>query len=313
MKTHDTATGQRRVAVSGLGSASLGVLAFSGTVPATDFALRGFSPLVVGAGRTVIAAAIAGAVLLCVSRRLPPRRMLPGLFVVAAGCGAGFGMLSAIAFAHVSASHAAVVIGLLPLATATVAVLAGRERPSGMFWLSSVAGAGVVLFYAISEGAGSLQGADLLLFAALVLAAAGYATGGRLARELHGYEVAAWGLVLALPVALPIALIAWLAAPTNPSPEAVAGLLYVSVISMFVGFIPWYRGMALAGTARASQTQLLQPFLTVGWAMLLLGERPAASTLVAALLVAVCMASSLHARFTRAEPRVAIAEQAVSL
>jgi len=293
----DNAIQAHRVAISGLGWAAIGVLSFSGTLPATVFALRGFDPLVVGAGRSVIGAAVAGTVLLLTARRLPPRRQLPLLLLVALGCGVGFGVLSALALHRVSASHAAVVIGLLPVCTAAAAVLVGGERPSPLFWMSSFAGAVVVIGFALSQGAGSLEGADMLLLLALVVAAIGYAAGGRLAREIPGREVAAWGLVLALPLSLPLALTALFASSTHPGPAPIAGLLYVSVISIFVGFIPWYRGMAVSGIAKASQVQQLQTFLTVGWAMWLLGERPGPAIWIAALLVALCVASSVRARF----------------
>jgi drug/metabolite transporter (DMT)-like permease len=310
MKVDDSATSTSPIAVSGLAWATVGVVAFSGTLPATIFALRGFDPLVVGAGRSVIAAAVAGAVLLIWSRRLPPRRVWPQLLLVAGGCGIGFGVISAIALHQVSASHAAVVIGLLPVSTAAVAVVIGSERPSPLFWMASIAGAAVVIGFALSEGAGSLQGADVLLFLALAVAAVGYAAGGRLARQMPGRDVAAWGIVLALPVSLPISLVALHGSAVHPAWAPVAGLLYVSVISMFVGFIPWYKGLALAGTARASQTQLLQPFLTVALAMLLLGERPGPATPIAAVAVCACMAASVRARFVRpALPAVAVADR----
>jgi drug/metabolite transporter (DMT)-like permease len=273
------------------------VVAFSGTLPATVIALRGFDPLLVGAGRTVIAAIVAGATMLALRRPLPSHRFLPRLLLVAAGCGIGFGVLSAIALRQVSASHAAVVVGLLPVTTAVVAVVRGGERPSALFWASGIAGAAVVIAFALSEGAGAVQAADVLLLLALVLAAIGYAEGGRLAREMPGRDVAAWGLILAVPVAVPLVLLALHSAVPRVTLAPTAGLLYVSVISMFAGFIPWYRGLAIAGVARASQVQLLQPFLTVGWAMLLLDERPGPATLGAAVLVVVCMACSARARF----------------
>jgi drug/metabolite transporter (DMT)-like permease len=309
MKANDSATRGGAVAVSGLAWATVGVVAFSGTLPATIFALRGFDPLVVGAGRSVIAAAVAGAALLIWSRRLPPRRVVPQLLLVAGGCGIGFGVLSAIALHQVSASHAAVVIGLLPVSTAALAVAIGGERPSPLFWMASIAGAVVVIGFALSEGAGSLQAADVLLLLALAVAAVGYTAGGRLARQMPGRDVAAWGIVLALPVSLPISLVALHGSTVHPAWAPIAGLFYVSVISMFAGFIPWYKGLASAGTARASQTQLLQPFLTVGLAMLLLGERPGPATPIAALLVCACMAASVRARFVRpALPVVAVAD-----
>lgn len=275
------------------------MLAFSGTVPATVFALRGFDALVVGAGRSVVAAGLAAITLAVVRAQRPRRADLPALVVVAAGCGVGFGVLSAIALGHISAAHAAVIIGLLPVATAAYAVLRSGERVSALFWVSSLGGAAVVVGYAFSQGAGSLAGADALLLLALLLGAAGYAEGGRLARRMPGWQVIAWGVLMALPVCLPLSLVALVAAPVHASAVPIAGLAYVSAVSMFVGFFAWFRGLAAAGVARASQMQLLQPFLTVGWSALLLGEHPDRSTLLAAVLVLVCVGVSQRARFGR--------------
>jgi drug/metabolite transporter (DMT)-like permease len=208
----------------------------------------------------------------------------------------GFGVLSAIALGHVTASHAAVVIGLLPSATATYAVLRNGERVSGLFWASSLGGAAVVVAYAVSQGAGALAGADALLLIALVLGAAGYAEGGRLARRMPGWQVISWGVLLALPVCLPLTLASLAASPVHAGLVSFAGLAYVSVVSMFLGFFAWFRGLGAAGVARASQLQLLQPFLTVAWSALLLGERPDRSTLVAALLVLLCVGLVQRAR-----------------
>ena len=279
------------------------MLAFSGTLPATVLALRGFDALLIGAGRSVIAAVLAAVALVVARARLPQRRQLPGLILVAAGCGIGFGVLSAIALRQVSASHAAVVVGLLPVATAIAATLRGGERASRLFWASSLAGAAVVLAFALSEGAGSLQMGDALLLVALVIGAVGYAQGGALAREMPGWHVTSWGLLLALPVSLPLSLLSLHASPIHAGAVPLAGLLYVSIISVFLGFIPWYRGLASIGVARASQLQLAQPFLSVAWAVLFVGERPGPLTLVAAALVLVCVALSQLARFSRPAAR----------
>ena len=283
-----------------MGWAAVGVLAFSGTVPATVVALRGFDPLVVGAGRSVLAAVLAAGCLVAVRAPLPGRRDWPGLLVVAAGCGVGFGVLSAIALGHITASHAAVVIGLLPVATAAYAVGRTGERVGGRFWAASLGGAAVVVAYAITEGAGSVRGADALLLLALLVGAAGYAEGGRLARGMPGWRVIAWGLLLALPVCLPLTAVALARAPVHASSASISGLVYVSAISMFLGFFAWFRGLGAAGVARASQLQLLQPFLTVAWSAILLGERPGPATLVTALLVLLCVAVSQRSRFTAA-------------
>jgi drug/metabolite transporter (DMT)-like permease len=282
---------------AGLGWAALGVLAFSITFPATTLAERSFDPLVVGAGRSVIAALIAAITLRRAGARIPDRRHWPGLVAVALGCGIGFGVLSALALHHTSSSHGAVVIGLLPAATAIVAVLRVGDRPGPVFWLASLLGTAVVTGYALSRGAGTLHPADLLLLAAVVVAAIGYAEGGRLTRELPGWQVVGWGLMLALPVAVPLTLIGALnSAAPHLSAEALIGFAYVGTISTFYGFFAWYRGLAEAGVARASQIQLAQPLLTIVWAVPLLGESLDPTALLAAVFVAACVLVTQRSR-----------------
>ena len=288
--------------LSGLGWAFVGVIAFSMTFPATVFALRGFDPVVVGAGRTVGAALLAVAALLVAHPTLPTRAQFRSLLTVAIGCGIGFGLLTALALKQVSASHAAVVGALLPVATAVIAVVRAGERPAPLFWLASITGAIAVSVFALHHGVGGLTAADALLLVALVVAGLGYADGGRLSRTMPGWVVVSWGVVLALPVALPLTVVFGILHPPHPGAAAWAGLLYVSSISMFFGFFAWYRGLATAGIARASQLQLTQPFLTLGLSVWLLGERPGRDALVTAAVVIVCVAATQRARHRRVEP-----------
>ncbi len=284
------------VPLSALGWAALGVLAFSGTFPATTFALRGFDAYIVGAGRSVIGACAAAAVLLLTRAPLPTRAQLRPLAAVAVGCGIGFGLLSALALRHTTATHAAVVTGLLPVATAIAAVALGGERPRPLFWAASVTGTAVVVAYTLSRGAGRLQGGDVLLLLALAFAALGYAEGGRLARTMPGWQVIAWGLIGALPVVLPVAAVALRAHPPHPGAESLAGLAYVSLVSVFLGFFAWYRGLARAGVARASQVQLVQPLLTIAWSALLLSEHADAAALLTAFVVIACVVVTQRSR-----------------
>ena len=290
--------------LAGLAWAALGVLAFSLTFPATTLALRSFDPYVVGAGRSVGAALIAAVCLLVGRAKLPPRAALPGLVVVAGGCGIGFGLLSALALHHTTSTHAAIVIGLLPAATAAVAVVRAGERPGRAFWAASGLATATIVGYAVSLGGGRLTAPDLLLLAALLVGAGGYAEGGRLARELPGWQVIAWGVLLALPISLPITVIAAAGtpAPAHPQAAAVAGLAYVSAVSMFAGFAAWYRGLGRAGVARASQIQLAQPLLTVGWSALLLGEHVGPGALGVAAVVIACVLVTQRARIAAATP-----------
>jgi drug/metabolite transporter (DMT)-like permease len=276
----------------------VGVLAFSFTFPATTLAERTFNPLLVGAGRSVIAAAIA---MICLRIRavpLPRRDHWPGLIAVGLGCGIGFGALSALALHHTTSSHAAVVVGLLPAATATVAVIRTGERPGPLFWAASLLGTLAVTAYALSRGAGSLDGADLLLLGSVVVAAIGYAEGGRLTRQIPGWQVTAWGLLVALPVSLPLTLVALLGSSTRHQRiSAILGFAYVGTISTFVGFFAWYRGLAEGGVARASQLQLAQPLLTIAWSIPLLGETIDATGLLTAVVVAICVLVTQRVRF----------------
>jgi drug/metabolite transporter (DMT)-like permease len=298
MEAKSTATGPREITFSGLGWAGLGVLAFSFTFPATALAERGFDAYLVGAGRSVIAAALAAACLIVVRAPLPTRDRWPGLAAVAVGCGIGFGLLSALALRHTSSSHAAVVVGLLPAATAIVAVIRTGDRPGWLFWGASGLGTAVVVTYAISRGTGALHLADALLLLALVVAAVGYAEGGRLAGKMPGWQVIAWGVLIALPVSLPITIVALLhGSSPDPSASALLGFAYVGTISMFLGFFAWYRGLAEAGVAKASQLQLGQPLLTIIWSAPLLGERLPATGLLTAIIVAACVLVTQRARF----------------
>jgi len=253
-----------------------GVAIFSLTLPFTRMAVAAFDPLFLTLGRALGAALLAACWLRWTRARLPARADLPGLAMVAGGCVIGFPLLTSIALRSLPASHGAVLVGVLPLCTALYAALRGHERPSRGFWLLALLGAMLVAGFALAQGGGSLHGADLLMFGAVAAAAAGYAEGGRLARGIGGAEVIGWALLLAAP---PVALALALTMDAGQAARlAAAGWRawlafgYVTVFSMFVGFIFWYRGLALGGVARVGQVQLLQPFLSLAGAATLLGE-----------------------------------------
>jgi drug/metabolite transporter (DMT)-like permease len=268
----------------------LGVACFSLTLPATRIAVTGLDPVFVGLGRAVVAALLGAVALMATRSPWPGRALLPRIAIVAAGVIVGFPLFTALAMRHVPASHGAIVIGVLPLATALAGAWLAHERPTPAFWLCSVAGSAVVVTFALWRGGGALQLADLLLLAAVAAAAIGYAEGGRLARTLGGWQVISWALVLAAPLMLLPTLWVVDARVATASPAAWAGFAYVSVFSMFLGFFAWYRGLALGGIAVVGQTQLLQPFLTLFASALLLGEPLEPATFAAAGLVVVAIA-----------------------
>lgn len=278
--------GGRESAVAGVALAGLGVASFSLSFPATVWALAGFGPWTVTGLRAVLAAVFAGGALLITRASLPSRRQVPGLLVVAGGCVVAFPLLTALALQTASTAHSAVVIGLLPLATALWATVRGGQRPSRVFWAAAGVGAAAVVIFALTQHRGTPTGADLLLAAALIACAAGYAEGGRLARTMPSWQVIAWAVVLAAPVGIGVCALALTAEPLRATGGAWAGLLYLAAISQFGGFVVWYRGMALIGVARASQLQLAQPLLTLLWSVLLMGEQlPVAAPIVAVVVL----------------------------
>jgi len=297
--------GIRRTAipVPGLALAAVAVVMFSGTVPATRIAVATIDPVVVGVGRSVIGALIAIGYLVAIRAPWPSRRQMPSIAIVAVGAGVGFGWFSAEALRTVSATHGSIVIGLLPMLTAVFGVLRTGARPRPLFWAATAAGTAVVVWYAVSGVRAEPLGAgDAYLLAALVCAAAAYAEGGRLAMTMPGGQVIAWGLVAALPVAVPLTAAALLSSPFAPSAASLAALGYMAVFSVFVGMVLWYRGMGLAGVARASSTQLAQPILSVFWSWLLVGEPLRPQTIVAAILVLLCVATAQRARIAGPQP-----------
>ncbi|GAA2251487.1 MULTISPECIES: DMT family transporter [Kitasatospora] len=296
MTAHDSAIPTRSIAVDGTALAALGVLCFSFTFPATVWALEGFGPWTVTGLRGVLAAAVAGACLAALRIPLPRRSDWPGLLVVAGGCVVGFPLLTTLALQTSSTAHSAVVIGMLPLATATLSALRTGARPPRMFWWAATAGAAAVLVFALQQSAGRPGLADGYLLGALLLCAAGYAEGGRLARRMPGWQVIAWGVVAALPATALTCVLALPFEPAHPTVHGLAGLAYLAVVSQFGGLVAWYRGMAAIGVPRASQLQLAQPLLTLGWAVLVLGERLPPAAPVTALAVIACIAATQRLR-----------------
>ncbi|WP_428640882.1 DMT family transporter [Roseibium sp.] len=266
--------------LAGWGSGFLGILIFSGSLPATRVAVADFPPLFLTSMRAVIAAMLGALFLAVLRQRRPEGGQALSLVIVAGGVVIGFPLLTALALKHVTSAHATVFIGLLPLATALFGVLRGGERPKPAFWLFSVLGAATVAGFALTNSDGGLAGGDLLMLAAITVCGLGYAEGAVLSRSLGGWQVISWALVLALPVMAALAAFTWPEGFAEISPSGWAGLGYVSVFSMLVGFIFWYRGLALGGIAGVGQLQLLQPFLSLLLAAFLLKE-PVAWTMIA--------------------------------
>ncbi|MFE5914443.1 DMT family transporter [Streptomyces wedmorensis] len=276
--------------------AVLGVVSFSLTFPSTVWGLESFGPWSLVAVRSTLAALIAGAFLLGGRVPVPERRHWAGLAVVAGGVVVGFPLLTTLALQTSTTSHAAVVVGLLPLTTTTFAALRTGRRPSRTFWFAAVSGAVVVIAFTLQQSGGAVSRGDLYLFGALLVCAAGYTEGGRLARLMPGWQVIGWALVLCLPLMVPAAAVALAVEPVHLTAHGVIGLVWVAAGSTFFGLYVWYRGMASIGIPKASQLQLAQPLLTLFWSVFLLGETLPLAAPLAAVAVLVCIAVTQRAK-----------------
>ncbi|GBQ82613.1 DMT family transporter [Gluconobacter albidus] len=276
----------------GWGSGLLGVIIFSGSLPATRVAVADFLPIFLTSARAVIAALLGGLFLFTLRQPRPERQETVPLVFVAIGCVVGFPLLTALALQHITLAHSLVFIGILPLATAIFGVLRGGERPKPAFWLFSTIGAVAVAGFALyGSQAGNVAG-DLLMVAAILVCGLGYAEGATLSRRLGGWQVISWSLLLSLPL-MAIIVLAYLPLHWgNIHLSSWIGLGYVSVFSMLIGFIFWYRGLALGGIAGVGQLQLLQPFFGLLLATLLLHEPIAWTMIVSTLIVVLCVAGA---------------------
>ncbi|WP_439590732.1 DMT family transporter [Hydrogenophaga sp.] len=269
----------------------IGVTIFALTLPMTRLAVGTLeapqmSGVFVALGRAVVAAVLSIGFLVITRAPWPAREHLVPLLLTAAGVVFGFPLFTSVAMRYVEAVHAAVIVGVLPLATAAVGALLHRQRPSMGFWWCAVLGSALVVGFAVlrsGQSGLSLHPADALLLAAMACAAVGYGYGAQLSQRLRAEHVICWALVIALPLTLPITLFTWPTHALNTS--AWWGFAYTAVFSMWLGFFAWYRGLALGGTVRVSQVQLVQPFLGMLFAVPLLGERLDLVTLGFALAV----------------------------
>lgn len=277
----------------GWGSGLLAVAIFSGSMPATRLAVLGISPLLLTSARALIAGMLAAMLLAAGRQRLPTRRQWLPLLAVAGCCVVGFPLLSGLALQHMSAARSLVFMGLLPLCTAIFGAVRGGERPSGAFWAFALLGALAVGGFALTKDAQATALGDGLMVLSIVVCGLGYAEGAVLTRELGGWQVISWALVMSVPVAIAGTFAFWPVEGLAPiGAPSWLGLGYVSVFSMLLGFVFWYRGLSLGGIARVGQLQLLQPFLGLGLAAFLLHEQVAPAMLGATLIVVACVAGA---------------------
>ena len=265
----------------------LGVLAFSFSLPMTRLATRELDPTFVGLGRALLAAVLSICLLAFKRQPIPARNQWLGLSLVTVGVVIGFPLASSWAVRFVPSAHAAVINALLPLTTAIGGAIANRQRPSALFWLAACGGSATVFGYLFITNGITIEAGDALMLIAVAIATLGYVAGGNMSRVIGSWQTICWANVIAAPfLVIPV----WSRVAMfgiQASTTSWGAFLYLGCISMFLGFFAWYRGLALGGIARVSQVQLVQAFLTVLWAALLLGESISPLMIAAASLVVI--------------------------
>lgn len=277
---------------AGWGSGLIGVLIFSGSLPATRVAVSGFDPLFLTSVRATLAAVLAALLLLIFKQVRPSFSDFRSLLIVALCVVVGFPLLTALALEQINAARSIVFIGLLPLTTALFGVVRGSERPAPLFWLFSFLGSSAVVGFALTQSTDASLAGDILMLGAIVACGLGYAEGAKLSRKLGGWQVISWALILSAPLMAVFALATQPETLTGLSIPVWLSLAYVSVFSMLIGFVFWYRGLAIGGTAKVGQLQLLQPFFGLILTALLLDESISIFMIGVTLFVVLCVAGA---------------------
>lgn len=270
----------------------IGMVLFSGSLPATRVAVLEFNPVFLTVSRASIAGILALAVLLVFKEKRPKRQQILPLAIVALGVVVGFPLLTALALQYITSAHSIVFLGVLPVATAAFGIIRGSERPKPLFWVFSITGSLLVMGYAMTQDVTSSLWGDILMLGAIILCGLGYAEGAKLTKILGGWQVISWALVFSLPLMLSFMFVYMPISFEEVSVPAWISLAYVSLFSMFIGFIFWYKGLAQGGTASVGQLQLLQPFFGLALAAYLLHEKVSIGMLAVTLGVILCVACS---------------------
>lgn len=277
---------------SGWMNGFIGVLIFSGSLPATRIAVLDLDPVFLTVARATIAGLLALCCIIAFKEKRPYNHQILSLTIVAIGVVVGFPLLTAMALQHLTSAHSIVFIGMLPLATSIFGVLRGGENPRKEFWFFSILGSMLVVGFAIVQGLSASPIGDVLMILAIILCGLGYAEGAKLSKTLGGWQVICWALILSLPVMGSFTYFLFPSSIEEVKVEAWLGLAYVSIFSMLLGFVFWYRGLAQGGIAAVGQLQLLQPFFGLALAAILLHEEVSVGMISITIGVILCVIGS---------------------
>ena len=276
-----------RTQLQGIGFAFLAVFLFSLSLPMTHWALESYSPIFTATGRAVIAALLAIVFLKVAGQPLLPPGHFKEFTYTLIGAVFGWPVLIALALMRTATAPVAVVASVMPMVTAVFAVARGHERVSRQFWIATTIGTAILILFSVSRSGLNTKDliADGLALGAVFASSFCYVQGAELTRIYSGWKVISWVVVMALPITLTASIVLWFTSERTSSitVHANVGLLVIGASSMYLGFIPWYRGLSDAGTARGAQVQQLQVFMTLGWSALILGEAIPPSTILSSI------------------------------
>ncbi len=275
---------------------ALGMVSFSLTLPATRAAVLHIHPAVIAFGRPLISAIFAGALLIATRQPFPDRRYWGSFALIIIGLVIGVPLTFSWGMHALPSTHGAITLGLLPIATAAVGAMRAGERPSKRFWIASAIGSVTVLAWAWMNGAGHIQAGDVILLLSVAASALGYAEGARVARDMSGWQVTSWAIVLGAPLhVIPLALALRAHPPTAVPLSSWAAFAYIILVSQWLGMFAWLKGLSTGGIARIGQIQLLQPFCTFAFAAAFLHETVTLAMLIAAGIVVASVAVARNA------------------
>lgn len=284
---------RRDIRVGGL-IAFIGIFLFALSVPMTKWALESFNPYFTATGRACIAGVIALFIIGVRREKFLRKELRRPLFFTALGAVFGWPILIALALERTTSAHVSVIAAIMPLVTAVLAVLRRHQHVPAQFWFAAILGTvGLIIFSITRSGFGQSDPiADVLIIGAVFFSSYCYVEGAILAREIPGWLVSSWIVLVTLPINIVASIALWIFTHQNYTITAhgIIGLLYIGMFSMYFGFWFWYHGLARAGTVRGSQIQQLQALLTLAWSALLLGESVTMVEIVAALFVIFCVA-----------------------
>ncbi len=266
------------------------LLLWGGTAVANKIAVGHMDAMTAGVLRSLLAGLIATGIALAWRLPFPGPAAQRGLLALSGITSfAVWPLLLSLGLGMTTASHAALIMAMIPVFTGLIAAGFERNWPRAGWWTGvvfAVIGAFFLVFYrsggALLTGGGSVTG-DLIILSGAAVCALGYVAGGKLTPVIGTWSTTFWGLAIATVVLIPT--FALLAPRTDWAAVGIGGwaaIAYLTVMSSLLGYAGWFWALGRGGIARIGSWQLAQPVITLALAVMVLGETLTWPLLVAA-------------------------------